>query len=102
MIMMTTTGAVAWLRAAREQARRERAAAGQAIERLRQRNREELNALAGRGAPVRDQSPGWPSHPPPAPRWYGVDDPEPAPAPGSQPGPELPPEDGWAPESWLL
>lgn len=100
--MMTTTGAVAWLRAAREQARRERAAAGRAIERLRQRNREELNALTGRGAPGGCQPPGWPSQPPPAPRWYGVDDSEPPPVPVSQPGPELPPEDGWAPESWLV
>ena len=110
MIMTSATGsaagAVERLHAAREQARCQRAAVRQVIERLRQRNREESDALAARGVPVRRQPPGWPGHPPPEPDRYGVHDPEPPPAAApvrmSRPGRGQPSEDGWPPESWLL
>ena len=103
--------AVRRLRAARDQARQRRAAASEAVEQLRERNREESRRLAERARLGRRAQPQWPGHQdqPRELHLYDAEEPDasPAPATGVPPqldvphGPRRASDDDWSQESWL-
>jgi len=104
------------LRAARERATLRREASRQAVEQLRQRNRQESRTLAERAGVARRQR--WPEQPghgrPQEMHLFDADadtvpvEPPPQPparpslpAPPRQPGARRSPDDDWSQESWL-